>query len=231
VWVWPGSTISPPGPQKSGYALDGWYRDAGLSANSKCDFAADAVTAPLTLYAKWNFAAGSFAAGDTGPAGGVIFFVSPNGFPVDGTTEIVHYFEAAPADIGVFAMASGALPNGINTPGTDTMGGVTILYGRRNTATIIAEGKSAGVLTPAATACDNYVHGGKDDWHLPNSNELLEVLRIVSNASGTSYWSSRMNSSNGAQAYYVPYPPPAGGAMSAAAAATEARSVWPIRYF
>jgi uncharacterized repeat protein (TIGR02543 family) len=37
---------------RGGYTLDGWYRDSAFK--TKWDFAADTVTADITLYAKWN---------------------------------------------------------------------------------------------------------------------------------------------------------------------------------
>ena len=41
-----------PKPTRTGYTLEGWYSDVGL--NTKWNFATDTVTAPMTLYAKWE---------------------------------------------------------------------------------------------------------------------------------------------------------------------------------
>jgi len=60
-----GSTISSPAdPTKNGYSFGGWYRDTGLVY--QWNFAADTVTANITLYAKWDL--------DTGTEG--LFFTS-----------------------------------------------------------------------------------------------------------------------------------------------------------
>jgi uncharacterized repeat protein (TIGR02543 family) len=49
----PGAHIAKPAnPTRTGYTFDGWYRDAALSG-SEWNFAGDAVSASITLYAMW----------------------------------------------------------------------------------------------------------------------------------------------------------------------------------
>jgi uncharacterized repeat protein (TIGR02543 family) len=53
VTALPGTTITAPlVPMRSGYPFGGWYKEAACA--NAWDFAADTVTADITLYAKWN---------------------------------------------------------------------------------------------------------------------------------------------------------------------------------
>jgi uncharacterized repeat protein (TIGR02543 family) len=55
VWVEPGAPwLDEPEPRVSelGYTFGGWYEDAAFA--DRWDFAADTVTGPMTLYAKWT---------------------------------------------------------------------------------------------------------------------------------------------------------------------------------
>jgi uncharacterized repeat protein (TIGR02543 family) len=49
-----GKVTEPAAMTKTGYAFDGWYKEAGLA--NKWNFASDTVTADITLYAKWTTA-------------------------------------------------------------------------------------------------------------------------------------------------------------------------------
>jgi hypothetical protein len=117
----------------------------------------------------------SYAIGDTGPGGGIVFFVSDDG---------KHGLEAAPGDQstgiqwfnGSFIL-TGAVWNGIN--------------GERNTDRIIT---SQGHGSYAALLCANYTGGGYGDWYLPSKYELnlLYQQKAVVGGFATSgnYWSS-----------------------------------------
>lgn len=53
IYANPNQTIAQPAnPARTGYTFGGWYKDVTLS--TPWNFAADVVTAPTTLYAKWN---------------------------------------------------------------------------------------------------------------------------------------------------------------------------------
>ena len=127
--------------------------------------------------------------GDTGPGGGIIFYVSTTAQTMTdyGT---FHYLEAAPVDQGSIPWAS---PSHYTTDITGTSSAVGA--GRRNTALILAEDTAA----PAASACRTYTGGGKNDWFLPSRYELNELFEYWdTNATGVKlnmqtgkwYWTS-----------------------------------------
>ncbi len=95
------------------------------------------------------------APGDTGPAGGLIFYVNPN-YAADGW----RYLEAAPVDQslgakwGCFRKAlAGARGAGVGD-------------GRQNTADMLAACAERG---SAADLCANYVLNGIGGWFLPST--------------------------------------------------------------
>jgi len=126
--------------------------------------------------------------GDTGPAGGKIFYVAPSGFPI--TTTIynyeltAYYLEAAPENQGRYLAwaSSGYTSRMIDSTKT------VIGSGKENTRLILAIDAAA----PAALACKNYKIGGKDDWFLPSKDELNELYkqRNLFFITSGSFWSS-----------------------------------------
>ena len=141
-----------------------------------------------------------YTIGDTGPAGGKIFYVAQTGFDLftgtgtgDAATSVkAHYLEAALADIaGIHAWASSGFTNtGID--GTSPAIGT----GRRNTNLILA----VDVNAPAALACRNYraaaPNNAFDDWFLPSTSELQQLRTNISIVGGFAtveyswYWTS-----------------------------------------
>jgi hypothetical protein len=111
-----------------------------------------------------------YAIGDTGPAGGLIFYDkgSYSGSPS------WRYLEAAPTDqmtsepsylIEVALFIQSSLRWGLwGGPGT------AIGTGASNTAAIVADNGRSGEY--AALICDNLVLGGCSDWFLPSKDEL-----------------------------------------------------------
>jgi hypothetical protein len=148
-----------------------------------------------------------YAVGDTGPAGGIIFYASADNFGLNSQPR--HYLEAAPADIsGTFAWASsGYTSTFINNGSYNYMSGTSDMIGsgEANTARILAVDADA----PAAKACADYTYGGKDDWFLPSKNELSRMYSyrttIGGFATGTVfYWSStQMSSTSDANKAYA----------------------------
>jgi hypothetical protein len=110
---------------------------------------------------------GGYSIGDTGPAGGIIFYVNAGGFTMTGIAGTCHYLEAAPANMATtLAWASSGFYE------TDISGtGTAIGTGKANTAAILAVDANA----PAARACSEYSGGGKNDWFLPSKDELNEL--------------------------------------------------------
>ena len=132
--------------------------------------------------------------GDTGPGGGIIFYVDEAGFTMTDTGKTAHYLEAAPADMpGTFVWAMPGYYDVI-IPGTLTAIGT----GKNNTGIILA---ALGGDSEAAFACDGSIVGGKTDWFLPSKDELNELYKnkdIVGLVSDW-YWSSSQYNAQ----YYV----------------------------
>jgi hypothetical protein len=121
-----------------------------------------------------------YGIGDTGPAGGIIFYVNPN-YKTDGW----RYLEAAPVDQST----------GIEWDDGDWVSTWTkeeIGTGKVNTQTIV---KALGGGSYAAQLCNDLTIGGYNDWFLPSKEELnlmFENLRVADLGSfvGDWYWSS-----------------------------------------
>jgi len=145
--------------------------------------------------------------GDTGPAGGIIFYVKPEGFALytgssssDFSNEIRYYLEVASANESIGA-EWGAY--GLNIPGTSTQFNLyEIGFGRRNTQIII---NYLNNMLPPETGSAAQLCADKDDldgtdwdWFLPSFGELYilnENKDEVNNAGGDLtgdywYWSS-----------------------------------------
>jgi len=124
----------------------------------------------------------TYAIGDTGPAGGIVFY--DRGFVADGW----RYLEAAPASTD-FDAEWGAY--GQDVAGTDTAVG----SGKRNTRLIAAHLNGRGQSNRAAQICAAMEINGFADWFLPSKDELnLMYVNLQRNNLGgfTSnwYWSS-----------------------------------------
>ena len=126
--------------------------------------------------------------GDTGPGGGIIFYVADGregrnfGFLNTYAGKTCHYLEAAPSDIAgpylVWApMTSPAFTSPV--PGLSINPDITdqaIGRGMKNTALILACVSSPATDAPAAHACDTYSSpNGTDDWFLPSKEEQDEL--------------------------------------------------------
>lgn len=117
---------------------------------------------------------GLYDIGDTGPAGGIVFYLDGNGGGL----------EAAPADQGTAAWGC----NGIDIAGAD---GTAVGTGAQNTADIIAaDCATTGI---AADLADTYMLNGYTDWFLPSLdtlNLLYQQADVVGGFTGGNYWSS-----------------------------------------
>jgi len=112
--------------------------------------------------------------GDTGPAGGKVFYITEGG---------LHGLEAAPvnqADIVPWGCY------GTSIAGTSTAVGT----GAANTAKIVAGCAEANT---AAKVADAYSLNGYDDWYLPSKDELdllYDQKTVVGVFANANYWSS-----------------------------------------
>ena len=157
--------------------FNGWYANADFTG-STYDFNTP-VTANLKLYAKWGY-----KVGDTGPAGGKVFYVKSGA-----TYPNWKYLEVSPAVVGgmstagLFQWANGVYSDGSNPQGAvdyivEGAKGTAIGTGRANTDAILAmlsftpyPGEPF-VKVPAAKSAEDYTAGGYSDWFLPSKDEL-----------------------------------------------------------
>jgi len=121
-----------------------------------------------------------YEVGDPGPGGGIIFYVSEDGFDCGPTFESrCEYLEVAPGDWnGVTGDAVGArwaiesLKStnviGITDEGT-SRDGTGIGLGYKNSLAVLEQGNDA---TVAASMALSYASTSRDDWYLPTSVEL-----------------------------------------------------------
>jgi hypothetical protein len=126
----------------------------------------------------------TYVIGDTGPAGGIIFYDKGN------DNNGWRYLESAPSD-----QSAGAAWSNITTLIGPTAQGTAIGTGQTNTTAIINHGATSG----AAWLCDNLVESGYSDWFLPSINELAALRTALASTAGdrtkygfnqTYYWSS-----------------------------------------
>jgi 6-phosphogluconolactonase (cycloisomerase 2 family) len=122
--------------------------------------------------------------GDTGPAGGIVFYVTALGD---------HGLEAAPEDLIDGATAEWGCIDTLITGAED----LKIGSGAQNTSDILAECSELGI---AAKLADDYSLNGFDDWFLPSGDELNQMHEnkdVVSGFASSFYWSSsKFNSSS-----------------------------------
>lgn len=126
---------------------------------------------------------------DTGPAGGLIFYINPNA-----ATDGWKYLEAAPASTEWTEKVWGG--RGTAVTGAD---GTVIGTGKQNTIDIVSQ---YGAQEPyesktdyAAKLCSDLVSGGYDDWFLPSRGELYLmytnlIVYGVGDFERSYYWSS-----------------------------------------
>jgi hypothetical protein len=140
------------------------------------------ISSPLKIQAE-AYVAASYAIGDTGPAGGIIFYVSAGGFTMTGVYGTCHYLEVSPANLtgGTGSDASMRWSTATGSPYPATNGTLrTIGSGKNNTAIIVASESAAypdSTYIYAARACSEYRGGGKDNWFLPSMDELNELYK------------------------------------------------------
>ncbi len=123
----------------------------------------------------------SYAIGDTGPAGGIVFYITDGG---------LHGLEAAPANL------PGRYEFGCSNVDIGTVGAMptAIGSGSANTAEIVAancDPFTAGNLI-AANAADAYSINGYNDWFLPSKDEMSQLWEQISVEGATEgpIWSS-----------------------------------------
>ena len=129
-------------------------------------------------------AAHAQAVGDTGPGGGIVFYVNAT-----------IYLEAAPSNWGSDTTSRTWATDVNGNPTTTVPGGATATAIGTGYANSVAIANQAGnvAATCAAVTARNYTGGGLTDWFLPSKDEVLQLYAqrvIVGLPEGQLYWSS-----------------------------------------
>jgi len=160
----------------------------------------------------------TYAIGDTGPAGGIIFYVADDtdgrldGISIQGYTGATggsfaeytaYYLEAAPAnETNLPWGAQGTLIDGVTTfLSVGQNNTLTIGVGRKNTLTIVNSTAFAALTNTAAQRCASKSLNGFTDWFLPSLGELNEMYKAKGQTripTTGSFWSSSQGSNNNA---------------------------------
>ena len=126
--------------------------------------------------------------GDTGPGGGIVFYIAPAAFTSTGSgcARKCMYLEAAPQSWGKRDLVCTAYDGPVTVdPQCGWSGsrgivlgaaGTAIGTGNSNTTAII---KDSNVANKAATSARAYAGGGKTDWSLPSKSELNELCKYA----------------------------------------------------
>jgi hypothetical protein len=140
----------------------------------------------------------TYAIGDTGPAGGLIFYIDK------ADAHPWTYLEVAPAET---EWTTGKEWGDYGTLIGGDAGLIGIGEGHAATAAIVQHlADNTSEIDRAAQLCDALSHNGYDDWFLPSKDELNAIWEnLVDNGSGSnsgvggfayvSYWSSSESSS------------------------------------
>jgi hypothetical protein len=134
-----------------------------------------------------------YAVGDTGPAGGIVFYITAGG---------MHGLEAAPED-----QSSNAPWGCVGTSIAGAQGSV-VGTGAANTAAIVAGCAAAGTAAKVASA---YTLNGYSDWFLPSIDELTLMYSqrtVIGGFASQFYWSS--SEITGATAWVQGFASPSG---------------------
>jgi len=152
--------------------------------------------------------------GDTGPAGGIIFYVAdgedgrPDGITIQGYSGATgsfaeytaYYLEAAPANEtnsiwGGFGTLIANITTWENSATKNAGLAASIGVGRKDTQTIVNSTAFAALTDTAAQRCANKSLNGYTDWFLPSLGELNEMLNAFG-YSDVRFWSSSQHSSS-----------------------------------
>jgi hypothetical protein len=125
----------------------------------------------------------AYKIGDTGPAGGLVFYDKGNNYGG------WRYLEAAPVSTEAkdLQWSVSNFDTGAN--------GVEVGNGKLNTKNIMDTSVQVAINTPAARHCDRLQFGGFNDWYLPSKSELgLMYMNLkvdgIGSFSNVWYWSS-----------------------------------------
>jgi hypothetical protein len=170
------------------------YSDTGLSSGTEYSYRVRAVDAGGTSpWSNTDSATTDYEIGDTGPAGGLIFFDDQDNNSDDYG---FRYLEAAPASTEWDGVEWGGYGTDIN--GDDSTVAPELLGigdGQANTTAIVTALGDNGGTDYASKLADDLEYNGYSDWFLPSKDELdlmyqnLHQQGLGGFAAG-GYWSS-----------------------------------------
>jgi hypothetical protein len=163
----------------------------------------------------------TYAVGETGPGGGTIFYVKPDGFTSNGV--LCHYLEAGPLLVSPQVMQWSASGTSVGAGASGTAVGT----GYANTQAILAA--LPGETTTAPYRAASYTGGGQSDWFLPGRGEVEAYYRAIHGSTNPLLWSS--TEFDGDRAWAVTYDNESQRVQSTTTAKTESLRVLPIRAF
>jgi uncharacterized repeat protein (TIGR02543 family) len=195
---------------RDGFTFAGWNTADDGSGTNYAEGATYNTDANLTLYAEWAYA--EYNIGETGPAGGLIFYDDE----ADGTDDIAgaRYLEAAPDSTEWNNIEWG--DQGTEIGGDAQLTGIG--DGQAATDAVVAHMEGKSITGTAAQRADGLSHGGYDDWFLPSRDELDLVYTNLqdqtsplggfasdiywSSSEGSGNFASRQAFGNGSQSYF-----------------------------
>lgn len=148
----------------------------------------------------------SYSVGDTGPAGGIVFYVSDTPFICGvNLAETCTYLESSTSsNTDVLRVWS----TDANSNQSSTVSGASadaIGAGLRNTVNITAQAGNVSAFSAAVYASE-YTQGGFSDWFLPSKDELNALYTSRASVGGFTnyyYWSSsEARETHGSGAWY-----------------------------
>jgi uncharacterized repeat protein (TIGR02543 family) len=182
--------------------FNGWFTNAACT--TPFNFSTP-ITANITLYAKWGY-----VVGDTGPAGGKVFYVK--------SSEVYpnwKYLEASPAELGKCKWAEYSYKD---SDDSEKLAFDYVIEGAKATAIGTGKANTAAILqiksfpqysnlptpqVPAAQGAEDYSTGGYSDWFLPSKDELNALFQShvlsfsFSSPTAHYYWSSSQHDDPG----------------------------------
>ncbi len=173
---------------KSGYTFGGWCTTqpaagSACSGTSRAAGSTFSITSNVTLYAVWTTltcaTGGTCVVGDTGPGGGVVFYVAGSNFTSTGSDCVssCRYLEVAPAE-SESPIAWATNVNSNYTRGVTGADATGIGSGRQNTVDVTNQAGNVQASSAAVYAW-YYSNNSKTDWHLSSKDELNELCKYA----------------------------------------------------
>jgi hypothetical protein len=191
---------------KTGYTFDGWCTTqpaagAACTGTSRAAASTFAITTNTTLHAVWTGTTCATGAacivGDTGPGGGIVFYVAGANFTSTGSDcgTACRYLEAEPTPSPSRAAQFWCSVN--------TSIGASVRFTAIGTGMSNTNNADATCSSGAIQIALDYERNSKTDWHLPSFEELRELYNqrnlagIDIGSPAVYYWSSTEQSVGG----------------------------------